>query len=327
MSFVKTVVVGSCILFGAIGVAAYVKKSGASESQPDVVAIEWESDVAAYQEAEPAPAVELRDDVELPEGDRMELFFNTAWPKLPIVQTVAYSSRVDWLDGRPAWVADYASHFKTSRHFIARSLNQDLDYFSQKVSNGDRFNVLRTDVELEFYLVVDLNRCKMWAYYIDTESDERVLMKSYDVGVGRSDSKKASGWLTPLGKYTLGSKIAVYRPGTMGLYNNDKIEMMRVFGTRWIPFDEELRGCTAPARGLGIHGCPWVEVEGELVEDTSGLGDHSSDGCIRLRTEEMEELFSIIITRPVTIELVGDFFQASLPGTEVEPNCLMMEEK
>lgn len=320
MSFAKSLLIGGVLLFGTIGVAAYLKKQPQKEKEAvEFVALELPQVQEAPVVARPAaPPVAMRDEV-LPEADRIDLFFNTGLPKLPIVETVAYSSRVDWLQGRPAWVADYASYYKTSRHFIARSLNQERDYFSQKISNGDRFNVLRNDIELEFYLVVDLSRCKMWAYYIDDEKDERVLMKSYTVGVGRPDEKRASGWLTPVGKYTLGSKIAVYRPGTMGLYNNEKIEMMRIFGTRWIPFDQELRGCTAPARGLGIHGCPWIEVNGELVEDLSGLGEHSSDGCIRLSTSDMEELFSIIITRPVTIEIVNDFFQASPPGVEVEP--------
>ena len=35
--------------------------------------------------------------------------------------------------------------------------------------------------------------------------------------------------------------------------------MIRVFGTRWIPFEEELDDTTASAKGLGIHGVPWTE--------------------------------------------------------------------
>lgn len=329
MSVAKSLTVVGCLLFGAIGVTALVKHR---ETLPEVSVAE-SVEIPLNQErkrlaapAEPivvaTPPSPMRED--LPDAQRMDLFFNTGWPKLPIVETVTYASRVDWLAGRPAWIADYAAHFRTSRHFIARSLNGELDYQSQEVSNGDRFNVLRPEKNVEFYLVVDLSRCRMWVYYLDMDKNERVLLTSYPVGVGREEKGKASGWLTPLGKYTLGSKVAVYRPGTTGLYNNEKTEMIRVFGTRWIPFDQEIKGCSAPARGFGIHGCPWTEGgRGELVEDLTGLCDHSSDGCVRLRTRDMEELFSVIISRPTTIELVRDFFEASPPGKEVEPICQM----
>jgi L,D-transpeptidase catalytic domain len=326
MSVAKSLLVASCLLFGAIGVVAFVKHRGAlpeaSIAESVEISLNQERKSLPVPIEEPIAAVaSLRED--LPNADRMALFFNTGWPKLPIVETVTYSSRVDWHGGRPAWVADYAAHFKTSRHFIARSLNGDLDYLSQNVSNGDRFNVLSQNKNIEFYLVVDLTRCRMWVYYLDLDKSERVLLTSYPVGVGRAEKGKASGLLTPLGKYTLGSKVAVYRPGTMGLYNNEKTEMIRVFGTRWIPFEQEVKGCTAPARGFGIHGCPWIERSGELVEDLAGLCDHTSDGCIRLRTSDIEELFSVIISRPTTIELVRDFFESTPPGKEVEPICKM----
>ena len=67
-----------------------------------------------------------------PEADRMAQLFRTKGEKLPIVETVSYTSRVDWLKGRPAWIADYAAHFATSRHFIARSLNGKADYLRKK---------------------------------------------------------------------------------------------------------------------------------------------------------------------------------------------------
>lgn len=324
MSFAKSLVVGGCLLFGAIGVTAVVKNRQVKADSPGAELVEiplvQEVKVVAVPEESKPSLIAL--EAELPDANRMALFFNTGWPKLPIVETVTYSSRVDWLAGRPAWVADYAAHFKTSRHFIARSLNGKVDYQTQNVANGDKFNVLRSDVDLEFYLVADLSRCRMWVYYLDVAKNERVLLTSYPIGVGREEGGRASGLLTPLGKYKLGSKIAVYRPGTMGLYNNEKTEMIRVFGTRWIPFEQEVKGCTAPARGFGIHGCPWSDnSSGELAEDLSGLGDRASDGCIRLQTRDMEELFSIIISRPTTIELVSDFFQATPPGREVEPIC------
>jgi len=250
---------------------------------------------------------------DLPEVDRIEEFFNTKEPKLPIVETITYKSRVSWQKGRPAWLSDYASHYKTSRHFIARSLNKKPDYLKQEINEGDRFNVLRQDKNFSFYLLVDSSRCRLWFYYIDLDENKPVLLKTYRVGLGRIDSSKTSGLLTPLGKYSLGNKIAVYQPKSMGTYHGKNTEMITVFGTRWVPFEKEIGVCTSPAKGFGIHGTPWRKSDGsKLVDDQSSLGKYESDGCIRMASEDVEEIYSIIITKPAVIEIVRDFFESSL---------------
>lgn len=283
------------------------------------------ANVASIQEAkkgsvrndEGTPSANITSIEDLPEANRIEEFFNKGDPKLPIVETITYKSRVPWQKGRPAWLSDYASYYSTSRHFIARSLNGKPDYFKQDVAEGDRFNVLRKDKNINFYLLIDTSRCKMWFYYLDMDTNDRVLVKTYLVGLGRADSSKASGLLTPMGKYSLGDKIAIYKPKMMGPYNGQKIEMIRVFGTRWIPFDKEVGQTTAPAKGFGLHGLPWTANEkGEPAQDKSSLGKYESDGCIRLATDDIEELFAIIITKPTTIELVKDFHDANMPGVE-----------
>lgn len=254
---------------------------------------------------------------ELPDANRIDELFNKTDPRLPIVETITYQSRVGWQKGRPAWLSDYASHYQTSRHFIARSLNGKADYFKQDVVDGDRFNVLSLDKNISFLLVIDTSRYKMWFYSYDKDSNERILIKTYNVGLGRVDSTKTSGLLTPLGKYSLGSKIAIYKPKMMGYYNGEKVEMIRIFGSRWIPFEKEIESTTAPAKGLGVHGVPWVDNgKGELVEDATSVGKNESDGCVKLATADIEELFAIIITKPTTIELVEDYFDAKLPGEE-----------
>lgn len=246
----------------------------------------------------------------LPDADRMNEFFNLTEPKLPIVETVTYKSRVSWLKGRPAWLSDYAGHYRTSRHFIARSLNGKPDYLKQDLAEGARFNILKPEKNIHFNLIVDTSRCKLWFYYHDLDTKEKVLIKTYPVGLGRIDHAKISGLLTPLGIYTLGSRIAVYQPKVMGNHNGTKIEMVRVFGTRWIPFEKEISHTTASAKGYGIHGLPWISKNGSLVEDVDSLGKYESDGCIRMTSNDIEELYSIIITRPTTIEIVKDFFDA-----------------
>ena len=256
---------------------------------------------------------------DFPNIDRVFLLFSTGSSKLPIVETVTYASTVPWLKGRPAWVADYAAHYNTSRHFIARSLNGKPDYFSQKVVEGSKFNVFRTDKKIQFFLLVDVSRCKMGFYYIDLDTNERILLKTYRVGLGRIDASKPSGTLTPLGRYSLGQRVAIYKPGVTGFYQDQKVEMMRVFGTRWIPFDHELERTTHPAKGYGLQGAPWAvdQETGQLAENREAIGAYDSDGCIRLSSEDIEELFSIMLTKPTFIEIVKDFHEAKLPGNEV----------
>lgn len=310
MKFKTVVLGGGLLLFTTIGLLGWMKKQKRVEKTPleEMTFLETKK-----VEAPPSfinQPITLAHENAPPEVDLMGSLFDPAGHKLPIVETISYSSKAPWLKGRPAWIADYASYHHTSRHFIARSLNGKEDYFTQNVANGDRFNVFRNDKNFEFYLVIDTSRCKMWFYYLDHDLQERVLLKVYDVGLGRFEEKKGSGLLTPIGKYSLGDKIAVYRPGSMGHFNNQQVEMVRVFGTRWIPFEKELECCTAPAKGLGIHGSPWIEEGGALLEDPNGVGNYTSDGCIRMRQKDMEELFSIVITKQTTVDLVRDFYEA-----------------
>ena len=316
----KYFLIGTVALFGAIGFVGWMKRN----PKPPQPRQELVQEIPIPKKAEPvAKAPEPKKPPEqkvaesLPDADRIQQLFALDSSKLPIVETVSYTSRVPWLKGRPAWIADYASYYGTSRHFIARSLNKKVDYLTQKVSPGDRFNVFKKDKNINFHLLIDLSRCKMWFYYIDLDSNERVLLKTYKVGLGRLDPRKASGCLTPTGKYSLGEKIAIYKPGTMGLFQDQKTEMIRIFGSRWIPFEGEIEGCTEPAKGLGLHGAPWIlDAGGQLVEDKAKIGKYDSDGCIRIAANDIEEIFSIVITKPATVELVKDYREAKLPGKE-----------
>jgi len=276
--------------------------------------------VASFTEIKIAPPAPLEpvEEEDFPACNRMQQLFSTGPHKLPIVETITYTSNVPWLKGRPAWLADYSNYYNTSCHFIARSLNKKLDYFSQKVFPGSKFNVFSKDKKIQFYLLLDLSRRKMGLYYIDLDTNERVLLKTYLVGAGKLDEKRLSGSLTPLGKFSLANKIAVYKPGDIGFFQEKRVEMIQVFGTRWIPFKEELEGTTGRAKGFGIHGAPWLkdkETEGYL-ENRDCIGKYDSGGCIRLLQEDVEELASIVMTKPAVIEIVRNFRTARLPGVE-----------
>lgn len=263
------------------------------------------------------PALSSKDD--FPNIDRTFQLFTTGPSKLPIVETLTYSSSVSWLRGRPAWIADYATYYNTSRHFIACSLNGRPDYFSQKVNEGSKFNVFRRDRKIQFYLLVDISRCKMGFYYVDLDTNERVLLKTYRVGLGRIDPSRPSGTLTPLGHYKLGNRVAIYQPGMTGFYHDRKVEMIRIFGTRWIPLEQEEGGEASPIRGYGLQGVPCaVDTEsGKMIENGDVIGAYDSDGSIRLFSGDIAQLFAIVLTKPTRVVIVKDFREAKLPGVEV----------
>jgi len=317
LSIPKAIAIGSVSLFIVIGALAIFKKE--SKEAPTLAlepAIETYEEVAQPEKEERIEKYlqPVQDEVAEEEADQIWRLFTTGKQKLPIVETIRYKSRVSWLKGRPAWITDYASHYSTSRHFIARSLNGKKDYYTQKVTSGDSFNILKKD--LSFYLVVDLSRCKMWFYAHDLTNNESLLLKTYKVGLGRFDSESYSGLLTPRGKFTLGDKVAIYKPGINGYFQESEVELVQVFGTRWIPFLEELSAEGDNPRGYGFHGAPWVYDEESQTyhEDLSTIGKYESDGCIRLPQNDIEELFSIVITKPTIVEIVTDFHNATIPG-------------
>jgi len=348
MSLQRIFIAFSILLFGTIGALALNKKQKSSREtskiaqketkkesvqsfQSEPIEIDWkklqptnhetaqnlaENEVKNESQSEPefqqnflAKQEDLLEDV-----DNIDLLFQKG-SDLPIVETIRYKSRVSWKPGKSAWLIDYASHYSTPIDFIARSLNGVKDYSVKTINDGQEFNILKQNNDFSFHVLIDLSRCKMWLYYLYPEEQETVLLKTYRVGLGRLTDQTKSGSLTPLGTYKLGNRIAIFKPKMMGMHKNKRVELIRVFGTRWIPFEREVANCTEPAKGFGIHGTPWTfddETE-RLSENSTSIGKYESDGCIRVKTADMEELFAVISTRPTTVEIVRSFEQAKLP--------------
>jgi hypothetical protein len=101
----------------------------------------------------------------------------------------------------------------------------------------------------------------------------------------------------------------------MGIFREQKTEMIRIFGTRWLPFDKEIEGCTKKAKGFGLHGAPWVldPTTGQLVEDRTKIGGKTTDGSLWLAQEDIEEIFAIVLTKPTFVEIVKEFNDHSRP--------------
>ncbi|HXF29488.1 MAG TPA: L,D-transpeptidase [Chlamydiales bacterium] len=347
MTLPRIFVVVTLLLFGAIGFLAINKKKSknpettscsvatssaktnakAFEGQPIEIDLKQLAPQAKSMKQEvvvsqPQPLKRLPADSSLPEVDNTHLLFQKNSP-FSFVETLRYKSRVAWKQGKAAWLVDYAMHYQTPVDFIARSINGRPEYTVPQISEGQTFNVLKRESDVSFSLVLDLGRCRMWLYAVDPETESATLIKTYHVGLGRLDQTKTSGSLTPLGTYKIGGRVAVFKPKMMGMHRMKKVELIRVFGTRWIPFESEIGNCTEPAKGYGIHGIPWAfnEAKNVLHDDDSSIGGYESDGCVRLKTKDMEELYSIISTRGAMIQIVRDVQQAQLP-----PNLKMGEK-
>lgn len=166
-----------------------------------------------------------------------------------------------------------AYEYRTTIEAIMRQNQLKTD--SNLIRVGQKFKLYKGD----WRLVVSKSGHLLSVY------DGDRLFCVYDVGIGRQGK-------TPAGQFVIGDKQvnpAYYAPdGRIIPYG----EAGNVMGSRWfklVPTDRK----SDPPRGYGIHG----------TSDESSVTQSLSNGCIRMRNAEVEELFVIVPTQtPVTIE-------------------------
>lgn len=244
--------------------------------------------------------------------NRIDRLYSKTESKLPFMETVTYTHQVPWMKGRSALMSDYARHYKTSSHFIFRSINGGEEQ-GARLLQGDSFNVISSEKNIQFHLVVDLSRCYMHMYAYDADASERYLLKTYQVAVGALDANKNSGCATPMGNYKLSNRVGIYKPGIIANVEGRDMELVQVYGTRYLPFGNGYTVCS-------IQGNPHAvdPKTGKLVEVDTFIGQHATKGNISMRTHDVEELFSIVTSRPTNIQIVKDFTESELPGREVD---------
>jgi len=129
----------------------------------------------------------------------------------------------------------------------------------------------------DFRIVIERSTCNLYLL------DNRGLFKRYKVGLGKP------GHETTLGNYVLGNKQkdpVWFKPGAgpieAGAVDNE-------LGTRWMPMMPAREGLPTD---LGIHGT--------IAPDT--VGQYSSKGCARMKNEDVEELFDLVVrSTPVDV--------------------------
>lgn len=150
-----------------------------------------------------------------------------------------------------------ASEFDTSYKFIM-SINKK---HRTNIRVGEQLKILKGNVAIlvdksDFTLTLLLNGR---------------FIKQFSVGIGKSDK-------TPVGVFVVDHKLVNpvwYSPD--GVYQFGDPE--NILGTRWIGFEDK-----EGLYGYGIHG----------TTEPDSIGKEMSNGCIRLKNEDVEELFNYV---------------------------------
>jgi lipoprotein-anchoring transpeptidase ErfK/SrfK len=152
-------------------------------------------------------------------------------------------------------LAKIASGYSTTVELIKRANNLRSDL----IMPGMRLKVQNRP----FHIIVDNTQCILTVLLGDE------VIKTYDVATGKNNS-------TPIGEFTVKDKL------TDPVWYNKGIAIPpespeNVLGTRWL-------GLTTPESGYGIHG----------TTEPESIGYQSTEGCVRMRNDDVEELYSII---------------------------------
>jgi lipoprotein-anchoring transpeptidase ErfK/SrfK len=114
-----------------------------------------------------------------------------------------------------------------------------------------------------FHIIVDNKQCVLTVLLGDD------VIKTYDAATGKNNS-------TPIGTFRITDKLVDpvwYNKGVAVPADSPD----NVLGTRWM-------GLATPEPGYGIHG----------TTEPESIGYQSTEGCVRMRNEDVEELYSII---------------------------------
>ena len=152
-------------------------------------------------------------------------------------------------------LARIANRYQTTIELIKRANNLSSDV----IIPGMKLKVQNNP----FSVIVDNKQCTLTVLLGDD------VIKTYDVATGKNNT-------TPIGTFRITDKLVDpvwYNKGIAIPADSPD----NVLGTRWMGLD-------TPEPGYGIHG----------TTEPESIGYQSTEGCVRMRNEEVEELYSII---------------------------------
>lgn len=162
------------------------------------------------------------------------------------------------------------SLWKICNKTLPKEFGRDAEPGLLRVLNGMSGNTVQAGQSLvipkeSLRLTVDRNEHGLVVWLGD------VALAAYRIGLGRENR-------TPQGEFTINVKQENpdwYRDGRRIPYGDKE----NVLGTRWMGFEN-----TPGLSGYGIHG----------TDQPESVGLSASDGCIRMRNAEVEELFELV---------------------------------
>jgi hypothetical protein len=179
--------------------------------------------------------------------------------------------KTEYIVQRGDSVVKLAQKLATTRELIEQS-NQMAH--PELIRQGDRLRIFRG----QFTITISKSRNDLLLWLNGR------FFKRYAVGTGRYGK-------TPTGTFVVSDRIREpvwHRPDGRAIAYGDP---ENILGTRWLSLKGT--GETGDIRGYGIHGT-W---------DNASVGKAESAGCVRLRNEEVEELYTLVpVGTPVTIE-------------------------
>jgi len=161
-----------------------------------------------------------------------------------------------------------AAGHKVPYQLIARINGIPAPYLNLRV--GQKLKIINGP----FHLRVDLSDRRIYVFH------GNYFFKDYEISVGKPGSE------TPEGQYVVMDKMDSTRsrlqwrdPENGELHYSDVEKENFMLGTRWIKISDQ---------GIGIHG------RNKQMEDAP-LGEAVSHGCIRMRNNEVEELYDLLV--------------------------------
>lgn len=157
---------------------------------------------------------------------------------------------------------DVLTRIATAHHTDYRLIQRLSRMQNDRVRIGQRLRVPQAPIQVvvlkkDFELVILFNGNALEVYDIATGKDDRTPEGTFTIGT----KMEKPDWYSPDGK--------VFRYGSKE----------NILGTRWLAFEN-----TDEHQGFGIHGTTLPET----------IGTESSMGCVRMRNEEVEELYDLV---------------------------------